>query len=673
VRPNYVTIITPFASGIETCKEYLLKNAEPSFDHASTKLQCKKAFQFDRIASLHFCSFLVVDAEDGFSPSLIFEATFDGNKDEFLCELLRVASEGLHQVYRHCAGYPASGRKTPELVKEYFVRHDVGAHTFFSGSPGRTVSQIQGEDQLRTKIVSFLSKLSNPPSLPTALLALVREFVRGNKGYRWAEQPVPFPWEMKSRIAIVVAAVAAVWLLALCLGLVFGMAAGFGPGRLYHMMEPWFDTVGYYGAEIDGAFVTTIPWVLNVVPHLEPATAHMLTAVTVVWLIVRVTELFLISWSKALRDQRFFRRFLLHLVEIFRYALIAILAGTVVLGIVSGISRPAGETTVTIIKGLITLGQLILLGIAILALNHYATSLRLAVQFRPAGIKRENIRRLKLDLTWYAMAIAASVGVLLVARLMPAVFDAMLGHFFRVGVFGYFVVVVFTMLGILIGYLAVVLGFAVVRALELMDGTKLAEPAGLIKYARKNVSKYSREEGGTNRYQNHLASITHVKPGVLRHWLLRLTLLAINLLCRLWFNRGELGGIPTILSARWVMIDRGRRLLFLDNYSGAWDSYLNEFIDLQAVKGLNAIWSNTFLKVGRERYNFPPTRFLFWLGAQDALPFKAYVRQSQIKTIAWYSSYPTLNVANINANTELRQSLFQELSFSAADEIIQKF
>jgi hypothetical protein len=213
------------------------------------------------------------------------------------------------------------------------------------------------------------------------------------------------------------------------------------------MMEPWFDTVGYYGAEIDGAFVTTIPWVLNVVPHLEPATAHMLTAVTVVWLIVRVTELFLSSWSKALRDQRFFRRFLLHLVEIFRYALIAILAGTVVLGIVSGISRPAGETTVTIIKGLITLGQLILLGIAILALNHYATSLRLAVQFRPAGIKRENIRRLKLDLTWYAMAIAASVGVLLVARLMPAVFDAMLGHFFRVGVFGYFVVVVFTMLG----------------------------------------------------------------------------------------------------------------------------------------------------------------------------------------------------------------------------------
>ena len=672
MRPNYVTIITPLASGIATCEKYLQDDAEPTFDPALTRLQCKAKFRFDRIASLHFCSFLVVAAEDGFPASLIFEATFDGDRGDFLLELLSVAAAGLDGLYRHCTGYPASGLATPELVKEYFERHDVGAHTFFSGSPGRTVSQIKGEDQLRTKIVSFLSRRPDLPSLPTALLVLVREFVRGNKEDRWAEQPASLPWEMNSRTAIVVAAVAAGLLLAFCLGLIACITAGFGPERLYHLIVPWFDTVGYYGTEMDAAFVTAFPWIRNVAPHLEPATVHMLTALTVGWLIVRVTELFLSSWSKALRDQRFFRRFLLHLVEIFRYALVAILAGAVVLGIVSGKGRPAGET-VTIIEGVVTLLQLALLGIVILVLSHYATSLRLAVQFGPVGIKRENIRRLKLDLTWYAMALTASVGVLVVAKFVPAVFNARLADFVRMVVFGYFLVVVFTTLGILIGYLAGVLGFAVVRALELMDATKLAEPDGLIKYASRNVGKYRREEGGINRYQNHLASITRVKPGFLRHWLLRLTLFAINLLCRLWFNRGDLGGIPTILSARWVMIDRGQRLLFLDNYSGAWDSYLNEFIDLQAVKGLNAIWSNTFLEVGTERYNFPPTRFLFWLGAQDALPFKAYVRQSQIKTISWYSSYPTLSVVNINANTDLRQSLFQELSLSAADEIIQSF
>ena len=113
--------------------------------------------------------------------------------------------------------------------------------------------------------------------------------------------------------------------------------------------------------------------------------------------------------------------------------------------------------------------------------------------------------------------------------------------------------------------------------------------------------KYAREEGGNNRFQNHLTSLTRVKPGFVHAVALRATLFAINLLSRFWFNVGTLGDIPTILSARWVLIDGGRRLLFLDNYGGAWDSYLNEFIDMTAVKGLNAIWTNTFVEVeGKE-------------------------------------------------------------------------
>jgi hypothetical protein len=162
-----------------------------------------------------------------------------------------------------------------------------------------------------------------------------------------------------------------------------------------------------------------------------------------------------------------------------------------------------------------------------------------------------------------------------------------------------------------------------------------------------------------------------VKPGFIRCWLLRIALFVINLLSRFWFNRGELGGIPTILSARWVMIDGGKRLLFLDNYGGAWESYLNEFIDLAAVKGLNAIWSNTFVTAGGKSYGFPASKFLFWKGAQAEQPFKAYVRQSQVETIVWYGAYPMLSVVNINANTELRQSLFRPLNYGEIDTIFR--
>ena len=50
---------------------------------------------------------------------------------------------------------------------------------------------------------------------------------------------------------------------------------------------------------------------------------------------------------------------------------------------------------------------------------------------------------------------------------------------------------------------------------------------------------------------------------------------------------------------------------------------------------------------------------MLWGGAQAEKPFKAYVRQSQVETIVWYSAYPTLSIININTNTDLRQSLFK--------------
>jgi hypothetical protein len=151
----------------------------------------------------------------------------------------------------------------------------------------------------------------------------------------------------------------------------------------------------------------------------------------------------------------------------------------------------------------------------------------------------------------------------------------------------------------------------------------------------------------------------------------RLTLFFIGLLSRFWFNVGVLGDIPTILSARWVLIDDCKRLLFLDHYGGAWDSYLNEFIDMGAVKGLNAIWTNTFIKVSGSQYMFPETEYYFWKGAQVERPFKAYVRQSQIETIVWYSAYPRAATINVNTNTDVRQSLFESMPACETDSLLQ--
>jgi hypothetical protein len=149
-----------------------------------------------------------------------------------------------------------------------------------------------------------------------------------------------------------------------------------------------------------------------------------------------------------------------------------------------------------------------------------------------------------------------------------------------------------------------------------------------------------------------MASITFVKPGLFRRLTLRLTLLLMNLIARCRTN-GELSGIPSIHFAHWSLIDGGRRLLFLSNFDGSWENYLDDFID-KASHGLTAIWSNT---VG-----FPRTAFLVRGGARDGTRFKDIARQKQVFTNVWYSAYPDLTVTTINANSTIREDLFRNLS-----------
>ena len=99
---------------------------------------------------------------------------------------------------------------------------------------------------------------------------------------------------------------------------------------------------------------------------------------------------------------------------------------------------------------------------------------------------------------------------------------------------------------------------------------------------------------------------------------------------------------------RWVLAENNRRLLFLSNYGGSWESYLGAFVD-KASRGLTGIWSNTVL--------CPKTRCLLWGGATDEERFKALARAQQMPTDVWYTAYKNLTVKNIINNKEIRRGL----------------
>ena len=153
---------------------------------------------------------LILQGADKSDPAcLVFEATFDGTRKEFLDDLLRVAPEGIHNIYKNCEDYPGywfravAGLAVPALVKEYLLEHDVGANAFYSGSPGRTVAQIQGEHQIREEITHFISKRRRSISPPTSFLGLQQELqhevIRKRPRNRWAEQSVEVPLEIARR------------------------------------------------------------------------------------------------------------------------------------------------------------------------------------------------------------------------------------------------------------------------------------------------------------------------------------------------------------------------------------------------------------------------------------------------------------------------------------------
>jgi len=157
--------------------------------------------------------------------------------------------------------------------------------------------------------------------------------------------------------------------------------------------------------------------------------------------------------------------------------------------------------------------------------------------------------------------------------------------------------------------------------------------------------------------QNHMCSVTRVKKGPLRWFLVNAALTVVGLAHRLYFNRGDLGGIPTIHFARWVVLPKSRQLVFFSNFDGSWERYLGDFIE-QASIGLNAIWTNT--------EGYPRTKNLVEGGAEDEERFKSFARNSMQRTRVWYSAYRHITIGNIAGNAKLREGLFAELS---ADEL----
>jgi hypothetical protein len=155
---------------------------------------------------------------------------------------------------------------------------------------------------------------------------------------------------------------------------------------------------------------------------------------------------------------------------------------------------------------------------------------------------------------------------------------------------------------------------------------------------------------------NHMASLVLLKPGLLRRITIRAVLHTLNLFYRTVFTDltpGKLAGLPSIHFAQWSIVkltadsERPRRegLMFLSNYDGSWETYLDDFIEF-LLRGVIAIWGNAA--------TFP--------SPMDGRIFKRWARTQMSRFSTWHDkAYRPLTVANIQNNNRLRLGLLQPL------------
>lgn len=167
------------------------------------------------------------------------------------------------------------------------------------------------------------------------------------------------------------------------------------------------------------------------------------------------------------------------------------------------------------------------------------------------------------------------------------------------------------------------------------------------------------EDRPEHSHYNHVAGLSVLAEGHRRlRWVRTwLALFVLNLFYRTMFVKGKLVTIPSIHFAQWSLVD-DRHVLFLTNYDGGADSYLDDFFNSLA-QGVAFIWIDTEI--------FPET--------MDPRHLKTWVRRGQTLASVWYRNevYEGLTVAAINSNTYIRKRLLRGRSEASARRWLRRF
>ncbi|MDQ3289237.1 MAG: hypothetical protein M3Q42_13485 [Pseudomonadota bacterium] len=190
------------------------------------------------------------------------------------------------------------------------------------------------------------------------------------------------------------------------------------------------------------------------------------------------------------------------------------------------------------------------------------------------------------------------------------------------------------------------LAFLGVRLLERIEPDVLPPPASDEKLDLIEIV----EDGRTKNELTIWFPVRPTRAGRLMMWLI---LFGAGLGTRHAWTRGTLAGAQNIHFARLLTVDRGTRMIFMSDYEGSFDAYIDHFIGVGGH-------TRAVVPISSRVEGCPKTRWLFW--AADIVSFRQrwreMVRSYQLQASVRYVAYPLLSANDIIAHREIRDGLF---------------
>jgi len=151
-----------------------------------------------------------------------------------------------------------------------------------------------------------------------------------------------------------------------------------------------------------------------------------------------------------------------------------------------------------------------------------------------------------------------------------------------------------------------------------------------------------------NPVVNEMTVIAPLKKGWIRRAFLGVTLRLVSLI-------GYFTYIPTVHTARWLQMDKGKRLVFIANFDNLSEAYAHDFVDSERrAMNMAVVFSHAF--------GFPATRWLVHKNYNHRSEYMKGVRAHQKITQFWYTYNRELSVENLKTNREFREGLFKDMN-----------